>query len=763
MENLANEDIKEKLDYIGLDLQNIPEIYTNIKKIEYKPLKSHEGNGYRVYKYIQVSKIQILLTPMNRLNTIKEKYTSASSIKEYLAPQKEEDIFKNNTFFKMLKEVKIEEIEKLIKEQEELNKKIPFKVKFEENYLWQIYYSDIDDVYFMLVPTQDLEYASFFYLLKKQIECYKNKEEKMIFVPISYENYSNEYLKTSELLEIEKYLWYFTNNFPNLYDVYDKNENLSLQITGEIFCYENIKSVYKNKLGNKENALKFYKFLKALFRLSTEIPHHYKFSVKIDINGELEFWYENKKITYDNMFNMFKDKYIKAQNEIRDLSVQKIKLEEDVEGLKKVSSKKEAEYLLKEKQIATFLECKKTFFGKIKYFFKAKKKNIEIKTEEETIENCTNEENKETEEKIETQINHNEFYTVEDIIKIYKELDVIIEQVKNAKMDQEALTNKINNIDLKIKNANLYIEEIDKHEKSIFEFWKFANKDENLMLNQGAVLEQKDKKKIEKVYNYEEDKEEIGNIVDKIQTEALTKEEQDMVYICTTNILKAINNMNNEEILMESLLKLKEEAKNQRELFDADKIDIFGEKLDSNMNVNMLGNKKHRETKKDKLKIIDITQNTTIEEYKNKINEISKTIKNSFNKVKNGVGIPVYMVSNECNFKGIQKCSLSPENVIELDGKNNKINLYRINLKESSKVIYFSNIIYYDNYNKTLPLGMDEEVGCIVDFDKYELKQVKTDNFRISSLKNEFEIDVKEISLQEYDILEKDKSERKGL
>ena len=100
MENLANEDIKEKLDYIGLDLQNIPEIYTNIKKIEYKPLKSHEGNGYRVYKYIQVSKIQILLTPMNRLNTIKEKYTSASSIKEYLAPQKEEDIFKNNTFFK---------------------------------------------------------------------------------------------------------------------------------------------------------------------------------------------------------------------------------------------------------------------------------------------------------------------------------------------------------------------------------------------------------------------------------------------------------------------------------------------------------------------------------------------------------------------------------------------------------------------------------------------------------------------------------------
>lgn len=755
MQNFTNEDIKEKLEYIGLDLENIPEIFTNTKEIEYRPLKLHEDNGYRVYKYIPVSKIQILLTPMNRLNTIKEKYTNASSIKEYLVPQKEEDVFKHNTFLRMLKEVQIEEIEKLTKEQEALNKNIPFKVKFEENYLWQIYYSDIDDVYFMLVPTEDLEYASFFYLLKKQIECYKNKEEQMIFVPISYENYSNKYLKTSELLEIEKYLWYFTNNFPNLYDVYDKSENLSLQITGEIFCYENIKSVYKNKLENKENALKFYKFLKALFMLSTEIPHHYKFSVKIDQNGELEFWYENKKITYDNMFNMFTDKYIKAQNEIRDLSVQKTKLEEDVEILNKTLSKKEAEYLQKEKQIATFLECKKTFFGKIKYFFKAKKKNIEAKTEEETIENKANGENKETEEKIETQTNHNEFYTVEDIIKIYKELDVIIEQTKNEKMDQEALTNKINNIDLKIKNANLYIEEIDKHGKSIFEFWKFANKDENLMLNQGAIVEEKAKRKIEKVYNYEEDKEEIGNIVDKVQREALTKEEQDMIYICSTDILRAINNIDNEEILQETLLKLKEEAKNKRELFDADKIDIFGGNLDSNINVNMLGNKKHRETKKDKLKIIDITQDTTKEEYKNRINEISKTIKNSFNKVKNGVGIPVYMVNNEHEFKGIQKCSLTPEDVIELDGENNKINLCRINLKESSKVIYFSNIIYYDNYNKTLPVGMDKNVGCILDFDKYELKQVKIDNFRISNLKNEFEIDVKEVVLQEYDIIEK--------
>ena len=43
------------------------------------------------------------------------------------------------------------------------------------------------------------------------------------------------------------------------------------------------------------------------------------------------------------------------------------------------------EYLAKEKQITTFLQCKKSFFGKFKYFFKygknKNKKNKNIKQE----------------------------------------------------------------------------------------------------------------------------------------------------------------------------------------------------------------------------------------------------------------------------------------------------------------------------------------------------------------------------------------------
>ena len=53
------------------------------------------------------------------------------------------------------------------------------------------------------------------------------------------------------------------------------------------------------------------------------------------------------------------------------LEENKIKLND----LKAIAVSQEIEYLAKEKQISTFLECKKTFFGKFKYYFKYSKKN----------------------------------------------------------------------------------------------------------------------------------------------------------------------------------------------------------------------------------------------------------------------------------------------------------------------------------------------------------------------------------------------------
>ena len=50
--------------------------------------------------------------------------------------------------------------------------------------------------------------------------------------------------------------------------------------------------------------------------------------------------------------------------------------------MKQKASLQEIEYLAKEKQISTFLECKKSFFGKVKYYFKYSKKSKKIENED---------------------------------------------------------------------------------------------------------------------------------------------------------------------------------------------------------------------------------------------------------------------------------------------------------------------------------------------------------------------------------------------
>ena len=67
----------------------------------------------------------------------------------------------------------LEDIKKVEKEQEKLNDQIPNQVKYDGNYTWQIYYSDVSDQYFMLAPINEYNNAALFYLLKKQIESKK--------------------------------------------------------------------------------------------------------------------------------------------------------------------------------------------------------------------------------------------------------------------------------------------------------------------------------------------------------------------------------------------------------------------------------------------------------------------------------------------------------------------------------------------------------------------------------------------------------------
>ena len=156
---LLEEDIKSKLDYIGLNLEEIPEILKKQHKVKYRPQNAQDEKSYKIYRYINVNDIDILITNTNRLTDITQKYEEAIPLKEYLNKENKE-LFE--IFTRLIKQISIDDIEELDKQQNELEEKLPIDIKFNKDYLWQIYYSAEEDKYFMLAPITETEYAQIF-------------------------------------------------------------------------------------------------------------------------------------------------------------------------------------------------------------------------------------------------------------------------------------------------------------------------------------------------------------------------------------------------------------------------------------------------------------------------------------------------------------------------------------------------------------------------------------------------------------------------
>lgn len=762
------EGIEDKLEYLGLELDNIPKKLKEFEPLEFRVSRFYDEKQYRQYRYIPIQDLQILLSPTNRLEELGEKYKKASPLYEYLDNEKEENILKYTTFLNMLKNFNIEDVENVEKEQNNLNREIPFKIKYQGNYLWQIYYSENTDKYFMIVPTEDTDYSTFFYILKKKIE---NKKNAKIFVPVSNVKYSNKFWTKSAFEDMENYLWMFTKDWPLIYEVYDKNEELSIQIIGETNVYGKIKTPYKIELKTAKEANEFYKLIKALFILQTELPHYFNFTTNIDENCSLEFYLEDQKIQYKYMTSFIRDQYkvaLKSRKEIRSkIRFYKKKLEE----LKQIAAEQDIEYIAKEKQISTFLECKKSFFGKVKYFFKYSKKSNKVRKEAEEQEYEEIEENNQEElpkamkeaKKEKKKIPIKKVYTLEELIENYKELEKLETEMKNLLMDVNALKLKNKNMEKKIQNAAKFIEEIDSHKKSIFEFWKYSNKDEMAVLPEGELEEVNVIKRIEKIFDYEEDFEELGKKLDRMQRKNLSKEEIDATFIASTNVVGILNKIKTNNIMPEdiekSLKEIKKEAIDEKSL--AEEYDIFGNLIEDNTKVKKIKNKKHRELPRDKYNILDVNKNTKQIGYKLTLQSIIKNVTSALEKGVIPENLPVYkaVLDDKLNNKEINVFNINPEEEIKdaMVEDGNKINLYKINVKEGTNGVAFTNIIFYDNQNKTLPLGMDLSTKLILNTAKLHLNLLSKKTFKVAKLEDEkddfSEVLVKDVEVYEYEIV----------
>ena len=82
-----------------------------------------------------------------------------------------------------------------------------------------------------------------------------------------------------------------------------------------------------------------------------------------------------------------------------------------------------------------------------------------------------------------------------------------------------------------------------------------------------------------------------------------------------------------------------------------------------------------------------------------------------------------------------------------------KINFYKINLKRGANAVSFTNSIFYDNLNKTLPLGQDLSTKILIDITKLDMRLKRKTSFKIVDLEKEDDFSptkIKNIRVFEY-------------
>lgn len=691
----------EVLDYVELNTAKAFPRKLYSKNVEYQVAKSFDNSKiYKIYKKIDPSKVEILISNTDRTSDIKTRYNLSVPIQEYYKENKDE-------FIALAEKTSKSKIEELENEQREFEKHIPYFIRYENNYIWQIYYSDIEDKYFMLFPANEGETESLFFMIKQKL----TGELKNIYVPICQVEYNPLVFKDKKKIsDIENYMWIYTKSWPTTYEYTDEEGNVKLYIIGETILQENFKSKYRVEIDDEKELNRYYTLLKALFIITTETKYTYRFDVQIALDGSVSFLYNKKEVNIDNLQQFVTKETAKQQNLKYEIKKQIEQDEKVLCKLKDIIARQTLMYSKQEKQIVMFMDCKKSFFKKVKFFFKGGKKftkdDKEMLTEiKEAAENTKNEESKSNELNIDdTILESSTAFTIVDFVSTTLETRKILNKQKDLKQDIKALRLKQTNMTRKIENAEKYIEEIEEHKKNIFEFWKFTNKDNLQSLDEGKGEEEKKEKK-QKVFKFDDDLEDFCTNMDSIERKKLSIDECASIY-AAKYVLPAINSTvtkSDTYTIQEVYEKIKEEYAPDKNLAN-----IFGGITDDYTKVKILNGKKHRESHRNLYQVLRFNETTSLEDFKERMRELSRYINEAYQKITVPYDMPLYY---EKRNKGYVIGNIDPYEILKDD---NVDKIYKVNANEDTHAVFFTNIICYDNMNQTLPLGMDETKALIM-------------------------------------------------
>lgn len=170
-ENIEYEKDEETLENIYFKLK---EIYGDKKYIIRKE-SIIENNIKRVYKYIPISKIDIMVTNHSRNDRINDKLLDSMPLIEYIYSKefKDFDRVRLEYILKDYNKEKYQEVEDL---QKEFLQKEPFKITYEEDVFYEIYYLKNENRYILLICTEDIVFKEIQYLLQKKSRILYNKK-----------------------------------------------------------------------------------------------------------------------------------------------------------------------------------------------------------------------------------------------------------------------------------------------------------------------------------------------------------------------------------------------------------------------------------------------------------------------------------------------------------------------------------------------------------------------------------------------------------
>jgi len=414
-----------------------------------------ENNMKKVYKYIPISKIDVMVTNHSRNDKIKDKLRDAMPIIKYIYSKEFKDFDKVRLEY-LLKDYDNQKYREIDNLQKQLLEKEPFKITYEEDIFYEIYYMKEENRYILLICTEDIVFKEIQYILQKKAEYYISRKEEYIYSGIVNLEYSENFLYNEEIEELEDILWYFTKSWPITYELYNNKNEYSIEIVGDFEIYNGLISPYRISLKNKNKAAEYLKLAKALMTLEKDTNKYLKFQTIISEKDGLEFKYNDNNIILKDIPDFLLVNYVKLYEETMIYIDENMAKELKFKRLTEEKLKKEEKLNDLQNYITTFLDSKKTFFGKFRYFLgkdplkqlEQKEKELENKKKKENISEKNNISLDDNEEKKLREIERKEiqelkeklnlkrdFCTIEEYIFLYKEYEKQNKKLKSYLKD----------------------------------------------------------------------------------------------------------------------------------------------------------------------------------------------------------------------------------------------------------------------------------------------------------------------------------------